>query len=201
MPRHRDALIVDAACGGGRLLHLFQTLGYTAAVGTDLSPDQVALARQVTPNVFLQDIDSFLSERQGQVELLTGFDVIEHLDKDEVLQFLDGAFTALQSGGRLVLQTPNGSSPMGMSVRYGDVTHEVCFSPECLGGLLRLTGFTEIEAREVGPILAGHSFKSTIRWCAWQLIRCFIGIWNAAETGSRGSPVLTRVFLISGIKA
>ena len=123
-----------------------------------------------------------------------------HFYKDEVLRFLDACNNALKPGGRLVLQTPNADSPWGMSIRHGDFTHEVGFNPNALTRLLSLTGFQAIESRETGPIPLGHSIKSTIRFFIWQIIRAGLKLWNLAETGSAGSGIFTRVFLIAGKK-
>src|SRR5690349_17807170 len=46
-----QARIVDIACGSGRLLLFFKQRGYTSLLGVDISPDQVARAKQVVPTV------------------------------------------------------------------------------------------------------------------------------------------------------
>jgi hypothetical protein len=65
---------------------------------------------------------------------------------------------------------------------------------------MRLAGFGEIHARELGPVPLGYGIASTVRYLVWQTIRAGLKIWNVAETGSVGSGVFTRVFSISGIK-
>ncbi len=200
MSERKDARILDLACGSGSLLFVLSEQGYRDLTGVDISPDQVALARQVTPNVRQESVLDHLENNPNSYDLITGYDIIEHFDKNEVLRFLDGCFSALQSGGRLILQTPNGDSPWGNSLRYGDFTHEVCFNPNSLTRLLRLVGFGNLEVREAGPAPWGNSLVSTARYLIWQLIRAGLRIWNLAETGSSGTSVWTRVFLISGTK-
>jgi hypothetical protein len=117
-----------------------------------------------------------------------------------VLRFLDTAHEALKLGGRLVLQTPNADSPVVDAIRYGDFTHEVCFNPDALSRLMNLVGFENIEPRESGPVPLSGSPVSTLRAGVWQMFRIVFKIWNLAETGSAGSGVFTRVFLISGVK-
>src|SRR5262245_46080125 len=51
LPEQKEARILDLACGAGKLLFFFSGKGFKNLVGVDISPDQVALARQVTPNV------------------------------------------------------------------------------------------------------------------------------------------------------
>jgi 2-polyprenyl-3-methyl-5-hydroxy-6-metoxy-1,4-benzoquinol methylase len=200
LPADKDADIVDLACGGGKLLHLIQMEGYRRICGVDIRPDQISRARQVTEQVILGDAIDFLEKQRNRFDLIIGLDIIEHFHKPEVLRFLDCCHDALKPRGRLVLQTPNAESPWGGSIRYGDLTHEVCFNPNALSRLLRLAGFSDIEAREAGPVLRGGSLVSTARYALWQAFRAGLTLWNLAETGCRGSGVFTRVFLVSGLK-
>jgi len=197
-PSPEDVLL-DVACGGGKLLQFYLDAGYIDVHGVDLSPEQVALARQVTPNVAQANVLDYLAENPGRFDLISGLDIVEHFRKDEVLQFLDLCFAALKPGGRLVLQTPNAESPWGTYHRYNDLTHELAFNPNALSRLLDLVGFEAIEAREQGPVRWGYSVSSTLRWCVWQCIRAGLKAWNVAETGDAGSGVFTRVFLLNGI--
>lgn len=200
LPEDKSAPILEVACGQGKLLSFFKKRGFHNISGVDVSPEQIALARQVVPTVHEANVLEFLEAHPGQFELIVGFDIIEHFNKDEVLRFLDGCRLALKTGGRLILQTPNADSPLVADTRYGDFTHEVCFQMNSLGRLLRLCGFKDIVAREQGPIPHGYSFLSTVRWLIWQCIRILLKIYNFAETGGPGSSVFTRVFLVCGFR-
>lgn len=198
LPGDRDAAILDAACGGGRLLYFLRRQGFRHLTGVDVSPEQVALARQVTDDIVREDVLRFLASNPGRFDLVLGLDIVEHLAKDEVLEFLGGCREALKPGGRLVLQTPNGDSPWFGAVRYADFTHEVCFTPASLRIVLELCGFGGVEARECGPVPRG--LRSALRTAAWQLIRLHRMTSSLVETGSGGSGVCTRVFVSSGIR-
>lgn len=200
LPANRASRIVDVACGGGKFLHFLQERGYSNIEGVDLSPEQINLARQVIPNITKDNCINYLENHKNSFDLITGLDIIEHLDKSESLRFLDAAYAALKPGARLILQTPNGDSPFSGTIRYGDFTHEVCFTPDSLSRLMKLAGFVDVEARGLGPLRWGRSLASTLRWGVWQAIRLSIAVWARAETGSRGSGVFTRVFVVSGIK-
>lgn len=200
LPSNKQAHIADLACGQGNLLYFFKNKGFTNISGVDISPEQINLAKQVTPNVSQDSVFSFLSKSSGQFELLTALDLIEHFTKDEVLEFLDLALQALKPGGRLVLQTPNAASPWSNIIRYGDFTHETCFEEKILGQLLQLCGFTSVKAKELGPVAFGYSFNSTVRYVLWRGIRLGIRLIHTIESGSPGGQVLTRVFMISAVK-
>lgn len=198
LPEHREARVLDIACGGGKLLQFYLDSGYTDVHGVDVSPEQVALARQVTANVTHANVLDYLAEHPCRFDLISGLDIIEHFRKEEVLTFLDLCHAALKPEGRLVLQTPNAESPWGAHQRYNDLTHELGFNPNALSRLLALVGFDGIEPRELGPVPFGYSVASTLRWCVWQGIRVGLKVWNVAETGDAGTGVFTRVFLMSG---
>lgn len=200
-PDDRSVPVLDLACGDGTLLYLAKQLGFTSVSGVDLSPEQVALARQVPAEVELGDGTAYLKRHPGRFGLITAIDVIEHLTKDEVFDLLDAARLALRPGGRLVLQTPNAAAPFGMAVRYGDFTHEQAFTPGVLGRLLTMTGFSTPEAREMGPIPRGYSLTSTLRAVLWQGLSLGCTAWHMIETGSRGDGIYTRVFAISAVRS
>ena len=201
LPESKGARIVDLACGGGKLLHFFVVHGYQRVEGVDISPDQVALSRQVTANVTQANVIEFLEANPSQFDLITGFDIVKHFYKDEAMRFLDAAYAALKPAGRLILQTCNADTPWASEHRYGDFTHELGFNSNSLGRLLRLTGFDRVEARECEPMPLGYSLFSSIRFVLWRLIRLLLLSWNLIEMGSPGSGVFTRIFLITGNKS
>jgi len=198
LPSNKNVAILDVGCGSGKLLHFFLGKGFNNLHGVDISPEQTALARQVCNNVSEDNVLNFLGTTDNCYDLITAVDIIEHLNKEEILQFLDACYVALRPGGRLIVQTPNSDSLWGMSVMYGDFTHETAFSPNSLKKLMSLVGFGAIIYRETGPVV--HSLFSLFRYLLWKIVRAGLIIWNLAETGNKGSGVYTRVFLITGEK-
>lgn len=198
LPEQKNATISDLGCGNGRLLYFFKEQGYTNLVGVDISPDQVVLAQQVVSNVVQMNALDWLTDKRRQLDLIVSLDFIEHLYRDEVLNFLDLCHASLKPGGRLILQTPNADSPLGLQICFGDITHEWMYNVNLLTRLLRGAGFVNIQPREQGPVPLGYSLLSTSRWIVWRMIRTGLQLWNLSETGER-LPVMTRVFLISGM--
>ena len=198
LPTNKKAAILEVACGWGKLLHFFKARGYKNIKGIDVSPQQVSIALQVCADVVETEAITYLETHQEKYDLIVGLDIVEHFQKDEVLRFLDACHASLRPGGRLILQTPNAESPWGLQIRYGDFTHEQAFDPGSLRQLLSLSGFSEIMSREAGPVI--HGVVSLGRYVIWRVIRAGLAIWNLAETGSKGSGIYTRVFIISGKK-
>lgn len=198
LPEDLDAPILDVACGNGKLLHTLRGWGYRNIAGVDVSADQVRIARQAELTVDHTDALEHLRQREGCYALIIALDFVEHLYKTEVIAFFDAVHSALRVGGRLVLQTPNGDSPFGASVRYGDFTHEVCFTPNSLARLLTVSSFTDISARDTAPF--PHGTVSLVRAAAWRVCRAIWLAYNLVETGSKGSGILTRTFLMTARK-
>ena len=191
---------MDLACGGGSLLYFFRERGYANLAGVDISPEQVALSRQVTNEVTQDNVLHFLQTHEGEFDLITALDLAEHFQKDEFLAFWTVLLAALRPGGRLILQTPNADTPWAAYHRYNDFTHEVCFQSNSLSRLMRLSGLVNVAGRELGPIPKGYSAACTLRHILWRLIRLSLQFYNVVETVVPGSGVFTRVFLMSGMK-
>ncbi|AEH09121.1 MULTISPECIES: class I SAM-dependent methyltransferase [Protofrankia] len=192
LPSDREARCLDVACGHGNFLYLLKEAGYHNIVGIDVSPEQAAVARRVWPDVECANVLDYLPGHAGEFDLITGFDIIEHLHKSEVLTFLDLISKALRPGGSVILQTANAESPWGGMHRYHDFTHETGYDPASLDHLFRVVGLEGFEARECGPYI--HGAASMARTAIWKVIHAGLSVWNVAETGSRGSGVYTRIF-------
>jgi 2-polyprenyl-3-methyl-5-hydroxy-6-metoxy-1,4-benzoquinol methylase len=195
LPDDLDAAVLDAACGDGKLLSFFLRRGFNNVHGVDLSPEQVALARQVLPSVGCEDVRTYLASRPKAFDLIIALDLLEHLTRDEALDFLQLAHASLRPRGRLVLQTPNGASPWVGTVYFSDMTHEVCYTAVSLGAFLRIAGFQHAEFRECDPTVLG--IRSAVRAGAWRIVRSLRQVISMIETGHQGGPVFTRVFLAS----
>jgi 2-polyprenyl-3-methyl-5-hydroxy-6-metoxy-1,4-benzoquinol methylase len=200
LPDNRRARVVDVACGEGSLLAALRDFGYQDVSGIDISAEQVALARQVCPDVQMGDVLEFLAAHAGCFDFIAAMDIMEHLPKSMVMPFMARCFTALRPGGRLVVQVPNGDSPWAGALRYADLTHELSYSPALMEKLLKRQGFVDIELRPAGPVPWGYSWASALRAGLWQVFRGLCWFWTLVETGSGGPGVFTRVFLASARK-
>lgn len=200
LPREKNAEILDIACGGGRLLHFFKERGFVNLTGVDISSEQVSLSKQVTEEVYENNVLDFLRSTCQEFDLIVGLDIIEHLYKNEVFNFFDYCYLRLKNGGRLILSTPNADSPYVASVRYGDFTHENVFTPDALDWVARSAGFKKGVSRELNPVPFGYSFGATLRFLLWKVIWTGVYAWNIIETGGPSSKIYTRNFIFTAEK-
>jgi 2-polyprenyl-3-methyl-5-hydroxy-6-metoxy-1,4-benzoquinol methylase len=195
LPEDKNTPILDIGCGSGYFLWMVNKLGYINTTGIDLSESQLQHARQACPEakIICDDVIKVLENSDSKFGLIVGFDVIEHLNKEELLRLFDQIEKQLLPGGRVIFQVPNLDSPWGTSIQYGDFTHETAFTPLVLNSIMNITGLEDYQARECGPY--PHGFVSSVRFLLWKCLRAFIIAWNLVELGNMGSKVFTRVFL------
>jgi SAM-dependent methyltransferase len=194
-PAERSARIVDLGCGAGQLIHLAKQAGYRAIEGVDVSPEQVARAHalglaEVRQGDLLETLHAAAAESYDAV---VSFDVLEHFTKDEIVPFVDEVRRVLKPGGRWIVHVPNAQSPFGMSVRYGDFTHELAFTAGSLRQLLIASGFASVECYECEPV--PHGLRSAGRFVIWKGIKGLLRVWYAAETGEYRARVFTQNML------
>lgn len=199
LPENKEARGLDLGCGHGDLLATLRTAGYSNLKGLDLSPEAVRIAQERGLDVHLGDVMEFLRDTSERFELILAFDLLEHFRKDELLEVLRLIANALQPGGILIYQTPNGLSPWASHYRYGDLTHELILTPASAQTALRMTGFRDIQIREAAPSIRGP--KSGLRWAIWKILWGCCAIWNLAETGSTCGGIYTRNMLVSATRA
>ena len=79
-----------------------------------------------------------LEEIQESFDIVLLFEVIEHLELEEGAQLLKRIYELLNTGGRLILTTPNVFNP---SRFWRDATHKVAYCYDELGGILMANEF------------------------------------------------------------
>lgn len=190
---------IDLGCGDGNILHALTTLGFSNLHGVDVSAEQIERARRVLPGAVTGQMAEYLKTfPDGHFALITLFDVIEHLRKDEILGLMDLISAKLLAGGVFIAHCPNGDSPMAAQVFSGDPTHETLLNPASAEVLCRIAGLHGFEACE--HLGASSGIRGLCRRAGWSLAKLALRGYTAIETGSLGSHVLTRNFAFRAIK-
>jgi cyclopropane fatty-acyl-phospholipid synthase-like methyltransferase len=167
----KDAPIADIGCGKGEWLSWMQSHGFTQLRGFDISAGELSYAKDVP--VECGDVLTTLASPKwsGHFALIHAKDLIEHLTKQETIDFLLVSHAALREGGLLLLSTFNGQSMFSTATRYGDFTHEGALTPSSMAQVLRATGFA------VEQIRGTHHCPNTARGFArkwlWRGISVF----------------------------
>ncbi len=169
VPPTRSIRILDLGCGFGALLHLLRKLGYSNLSGVDVSSEQVKLAHTLGLDfVVCGEIrDTLLQMGDGSVDLVFAFDVLEHLTRPELLEMGDLVHRVLAPGGKLIVHVPNASGIFSGVIRYGDLTHEIAFTPQSLSQFGNACGLKVVAIAEDDPV--PHGMVSALRWLIWKV--------------------------------
>lgn len=137
---------LDIGCGMGFAMLGFQKLGFVDVLGIDRDTSQVQACHKRGLKVEqTADIIGFLSKQQDKFNVITLFDVLEHLPIDQQLPVLHAIQKSLSDDGVFLIRTPNANSPLASRWRYNDFTHYSSFTEHSLDFVLKNAGFNRIE--------------------------------------------------------
>lgn len=165
LPAEKDAHILDIGCGGGHFLYFLKKKGYTNSIGIDLSSEAIEMVRKrITPRVEQADAFGFLPTQRDTYDAIYSGDMIEHIPKERVLDFLSLVRDALKPGGVLLLRLPNMGNPFALHNRYRDFTHECGYTEKSIYQVLYVCGFRDIRVRpdQTDPRKSVRSFLSRV---------------------------------------
>jgi SAM-dependent methyltransferase len=177
----REGRVVELGCGPGHMLEFLQREGFRRVEGIDVSAEQVALARERGLNAHVADVFEYLAREHGRLDAVLALDFIEHFDRNEVTRLAALLHEALTEGGRLILQTPNGSGLFPGQVISGDLTHMTIFSPGSMRQLLQAAGFGDFRFLESGPV--AKDLRGRIRLLLWRAIKRVANTVRQIESG------------------
>lgn len=145
--------VLDVGCGRGEFLQLLRDQGVTGH-GVDLNHEMVAECQAAGLDVHEADALSYLRGRaDGALGGLIAAQVVEHLEPDYLLQFLDEAFRVLAPGSPIALETINVASWSAFFTSYlRDLTHARPIHPDTLAFLVTASGFLDVEIRLRAPL-------------------------------------------------
>lgn len=116
---------LDIGCGRGEWISLLNENGFNAR-GIDLNESMVKVASQKGLNAAVNDaLGELKSLDENSLDIITAFQVVEHIKFDDVLELIKEAKRVLAPCGILILETPNPENIMvGTQWFYLDATHK-----------------------------------------------------------------------------
>lgn len=183
IPGDPSIRIVDLGCGQGSWIYFLKKNGYTNIAGVDISGEQVERAHELgIGEVQLGSLESFI-EHEEKIDVVLLMDILEHFAISDSDVLLRRIAEKLNPGGKLLIHVPNGEGLFGQRIRYGDLTHETCFTPKSMNQLLTPRGYRNIQCFEDRPII--HGLVSAIRRVLWDVGTIYPRVLLAAETGEK----------------
>lgn len=172
--------MLDVGCGWGHLMAAFQTAGFITE-GIDISAGQVRAARARGHRAHhVGDSAGFLRAHPGAFDVITLFDVIEHLTPDEQIELMQGVGCALAPGGILLLKAPSAYSSVSSVMRYIDPTHHCALTLPVLNFMCRVAQLTDVEVREEHRYDKRPSYKKLFRrpFMNWLFYRTLVKLFR-----------------------
>lgn len=99
--------ILDIGCGYGHGV-LLESLYAKKVVGVDVSKDALKVARRIKSNYKLKDVSFIegIDRVKNKYDIITAFEIIEHIDKTDGFKLLKKAKASLKHSGILFISTP-----------------------------------------------------------------------------------------------
>lgn len=166
----RNPKILEIGCNRGFLLSSLYQDGFTNIYGIDLSNDDLEIARKIVPQANLSCINAFeyLNKHNDFFDLIILKAVLEHIEKESILKLMNLINKSLKYNGLVIIDVPNMDWLFASHERYMDFTHEVGFTEQSLGQIMRNI-FSDVDIRAVDSI-----FPTTRRDNVKQKISRFI---------------------------
>ncbi len=138
--------VLEMGFGNGGFLSFAKAEG-AEVHGTELIPE---LLKEAKRRGFAVGRDKdYLGKKKfkGHFDVVVAFDVLEHMDKEELVEFFGGLQELLKPGGHFLARFPNGHSPFGRQYQHGDLTHKTAIGGRLIEHLAARSGFTVLEIR------------------------------------------------------
>ena len=141
---------------------------YKNVYGIDISEEQIEYAKNKLglTNIELVEPMQFLEKKIDSYDVILLLDVLEHLELNYSMQLLKRIYDSLKKKGVLILQVPNGLTPI--SVHYGDITHQRAHTTTSIEQCLMMSGFADIKHYPLPTVV--HSWKSLLRRILWSYL-------------------------------
>jgi nucleoside-diphosphate-sugar epimerase/2-polyprenyl-3-methyl-5-hydroxy-6-metoxy-1,4-benzoquinol methylase len=145
LPADKQARTLVISCGAGYLLELMRGEGYTDVFGIDSDPAKIAHAAKRGLNCRAANAFPFLRENTVRFDHIFAEQEINHLTKEEILEFLDLCRRNLTDGGILFVHSLNGANPLtGSEALAQNFNHFNTLTEYSLRQVLQHTGFADI---------------------------------------------------------
>lgn len=147
-PKDTSIKILDVGCGYGLFVNTCQKLGYVNCEGVDLDRSYTNYADYslAIKNITTSDLfDHLETKKDGHYDVITAFNIIEHIKKEKIQTLLNLIYKKITPGGIFIMEVPNADSPLGIHTFFTDLTHEFAFSRKLALRLLHIAGFDTIK--------------------------------------------------------
>jgi SAM-dependent methyltransferase len=159
----KGLFFLDAGCGRGEFLDLLKGQGIPAK-GVDISRINTEWVKEMDGNVVLSDALEYLKTLEDDSLIgLSMFQVIEHLDFEQIRHILKAAFKKISLHGVIIVESVNPYCSMALGKFYLDPTHKRPYAPDLMKFMLEWHRFEKVGIIYSSPILRRVHFRRADR--------------------------------------
>jgi SAM-dependent methyltransferase len=145
LPENRDSRILVVSCGPGYFVKLLRDEGYTDVSGIDSDPEKIRFATERQLNCEVAEAFPFFEASEESWDLIVCEQELNHLTKEEMVEFLNLAKPRLVPGGSLIVYGLNGANPItGAEALSQNFDHFNTFTEYSLKQILEFCGYDSI---------------------------------------------------------
>ena len=145
MSKNRDAKVLCISCGPGYFVNLLKEEGYRDVLGIDSDPEKVGHTKARELNCIAAHAVDFLASVPETYDAIVCEQELNHLTKDEMVDFLRLCWRKLGPNGRLLVHGLNGANPLtGSDASAQNFDHYNTFTEYSLQQVLEFSGFTKV---------------------------------------------------------
>ena len=145
IPADRSANVLSISCGPGYMVELLRREGYTNVLGIDSDPAKIAEASKRGLNCVTEEAFPYLENHIDEYDLIFCESEINHLTKDEILDFIGMCRRSLREGGTLICHSMNGANPLtGAEGLALNIDHYNTFTEYSMRQIMEYNDFEDI---------------------------------------------------------
>lgn len=142
--------------------------------GSELNAELLALAISKGLRVFSVEADLVQTLGANTQDVMLAFDVLEHLDTDQIIELLHSVAHCLKPGGAFIARFPSGDSPFARPIQYGDMTHKSIIGSSKIRQLAIGTGLQVQQVRAPVLPITGIGVSRLLRRLPIVLLRALL---------------------------
>ena len=164
--------VLELGCGTGLFLAYLNAKKIKKFNGIDSDPNILKyLTNIISERVIIGDLWKAVQNSEEIYDRIVMFDVFEHFSYFQGAELLELLKKNLADGGKIIIRTPNISSPFGLQYYFGDLTHKAAYGPGNIKHLALSAGYY---VEKCLPVYRGNKIKSFLERKALSLISCFL---------------------------
>lgn len=144
---------VDIGCGRGEWLDILRENGATDYVGVDINAKQSAICENRGHHVVQMECIQYLSSLpDASVDLVSGFQIIEHLCMSDLMNLFQQCLRVLRPGGVIFFETPNPQNLIvGADTFYLDPSHKRHLDSRLISFIAEWSGYEQVQCIGANP--------------------------------------------------